>query len=159
MDSALTQIKEIVLTYKYTLLILTPTVPGPVLTSGEPLALWAFVSSPKQQQRAREGRPGFLLCPGARSLGDPATGKGLRGKAQGGVDVLGKAVCTWWKNRMERAVVEVRVRSCVALHLAPRRVKTSLCCGTAGLGAGSKLRRACGEWELLNNGVMCAARA
>lgn len=53
--------------------------PGPVLTSGEPLALWAFVSSPKQQQQLREGRPGILLCPSAHSLGDPETGKGLRG--------------------------------------------------------------------------------
>lgn len=45
----------------------------------------------------------------------------------GSVDVLGKAGCTWWKNRTEWAVVEVRVRSCVALHIAPRCGKASLC--------------------------------
>lgn len=55
-----TQIKGIFLflTYKYTLLILTPTVPSPVLTSGEPLALWVFVSRPKT---ATAGEGGKLL--------------------------------------------------------------------------------------------------
>lgn len=78
LDSALTQIKETVLflTYKYTLLILTPTVPGPVLTSGEPLALWAFVSSPKQQQRERERHPGFCCVPMHKALVIQQQGKG-----------------------------------------------------------------------------------
>lgn len=53
-----TQRKRIVLflTYKSTLLILTPTVPSPVLTSGEPLALRVFVSRPKTATAGKGGK-------------------------------------------------------------------------------------------------------
>jgi len=127
-----TQIKGIVLflTYKYTLLILTPTVPSPVLTSGEPLALWAFVSRPKTATAGEGGKlleSRFLLC-----LGDPAAGERAEGEDVGGcVDVLGKALCTcvfiWClslvaNNRlMKRAVVGGREESRVVLTHASRR--------------------------------------
>ena len=109
-----TQIKGIVLflTYKYTLLILTPTVPSPVLTSGEPLALWAFVSRPKT---ATAGEGGKLLETGeqvsavsqcTKALVIQQQGKGLRGKTYVGVWTFWARLCApvfsygvylWWK--------------------------------------------------------------
>lgn len=69
---------------------------------------------PKTATVGEEGHPGFLLCPRAQSLGDPATGKGLRGRCVGGCGVwmfwaenilYTHPVCTWWKTRMEWAAV------------------------------------------------------
>lgn len=115
LGSALTQIKEMVLflTYTSTLFILTPTVPGPVLTSGEPLALRAFVSSPEQQQRVRRDILASCCVPVHRALVIQQQGKGW-GEGHGGdVDVLGRTnilyihpVCTWGKTSMEWAAVE-----------------------------------------------------
>lgn len=48
----------------------------------------------------------------------------------------------------------VRVESCVVLRVAPLGVKTTTWFGSGVLGAGSKLPRACGERELVNEGMM-----
>lgn len=87
--TAKTQIKGIVLFLTYTLLILTPTVPSPVLTSGEPLALRAFVSGPKTAAVGEGGKLGETrawVSAGSRcaeALLSQQQGKGVRGR------------CTW----------------------------------------------------------------
>lgn len=97
-----TQRKRIVLflPYKSTLLILTPTVPSPVLTSGEPLALRVFVSRPKT---ATAGKGGKILetkqqvCAVSQCTNPlviQQQEKGLRRKIQGNVGTLWARLCT-----------------------------------------------------------------
>lgn len=84
--------------------------PGPVLTSGEPLALWVFVS-PKQQQQAREGCPEFL------SQCTVPWSSSSRGKARG-CGCFGQGCEYLVENQDGTGCCEGRVRSCVGLQHA-----------------------------------------
>ena len=122
-------------------------------------------NSGRGREAPGDRRAGFCCVSVQKSLGDPAAGERAEGEDIAGcVDVLGKALhlcfhavslCGGKQQADEVGCLQgVRVETCrTNPRVAPLGVKTTPWFGTGVSGAGSKLPTACGERQLVNEGL------